>query len=52
MKKILSFSLKTFGAFSISFSCAIMFCKDFESFCDVLLFGGLFLALVFGVFDD
>ena len=51
MKKILTFSFKTISAALISTFCAALFCATFSGFCAVSLFGGLFLALLFGVLD-
>ena len=52
MKKIFSFLMIIAFSCAISFGCAVLFCETFSSFWAVYLFGGLFIALILGAFDD
>ena len=52
MKKIFSFLMIIAFSCAISFGCAVLFCETFSRVWAVYLFGGLFIALILGAFDD
>lgn len=52
MKKIFSFLLIVFFASAISICFGALFCATFHGFLSVSIFGGVFIALCIGAFDE